>query len=1318
MRHLIPAALIAAVSLSVPGSLCGPADLPAAPVVHAYSIDVVDDSDAGTVLRVSSGRAPGSEARATGQTPGPCTVLIRVPDRGAVAFDVVGLTLTGPDGEVPAPTTLNRRALVTLGEPAIMRDIRVVRVTFHPEAAELPEGHRVSSMTVTVRTTGLVGINERTGRDRLPSPAFESVYESMVANYSRGEARGATCGPVTSAESAPRPEARLEGARYLAIAEETMAGFADTLLSWKDRKGLLPKLVTLAETGSTREEIKHYIQEAYDSWDIPPEFVLLIGDTDYIPAGTGAVWTDNYYARLEGDDYLADIFVGRLPADDDIEARTMLAKTMAYERPWLVGGTDWPMSATLLVREDEDHSDPVYYGNTWFIHDLMETAGYAPIDTLFNRPNSGVTESDVYASLAQGRGFVNYRGVSSSFWISPFQVLPWVMAPTWELPIVMSATCLSGVYQGDEAIGEFFLRAGDHLDPRGAAAFFGTSTAGSSLELSYKRGHMDEGFFAGAFGPSRTLGEACIAAKTNLFTYYQDIEEYEGWNLLGDPDLSIWTADVADLDVTYDDVVPTSTETMAVSVFAGGEPVEDALVTLESFPSVFSWARTDEYGAALVPLTLASPCTLRLTGTAKNARPWEGGVTVLATGPAVFLSGSEVTDAAGGNGDGLVSPGETVEVTMELENLGNVATGEARAVLRCSDPFVTVADSLAGYGSIEPRAAAWGDYPYTVEIDAEWPGGYAPPLELVVTYGDSVDLLTPPPLATVTGDLEIAGTASDDGAPGGNGNGSLEPGEVVGLTLDLTNASGAPLADVAATLVSRNPRVMVTGGAAWFGGVDDGASLDNADCPFAIAVAPDAAPGSALLFARVTAEAPGYAYAETLAVGLDVAEVAPLFPTGPDVYGYYAYDSTDTIYSRAPRFEWTEIGGPEGPGTRIDGASDADDAVTSFPSPFVVRYYGLNRTNTSVCSNGFTSLYTTSERTGNNSGIPSSEGPPSMLAPFWDDLDPSSGGDIYAWHDTTAHRYIIEYDAVRHAGSEDTETFQVVITDPDHTDTPTGDSEILFLYKDVSDPEGCTVGIEHPYQTSGLEYLFNGDYGPYSAPLGDSTAVLFTTSPPESLVFPWLVLTDWTLDDSASGNGDGVPSPGETLFLILEVTNDGERDALDLSPSLTCESGPAEILGGSFQITELPLGASARNDGDPFVISVAEAPEDSLIELRLRPGPAANTRQGAVRLDLRIRPESQNVAPRLSLGPCRPNPFSSVARIPFGVASGGRLTVKVYDVAGRLVRTVEDRTLPAGDYELTWDGRDGGGKRVANGVYFVRLTAPGGSLTRKAVLLK
>ena len=61
--------------------------------------------------------------------------------------------------------------------------------------------------------------------------------------------------------------------------------------------------------------------------------------------------------------------------------------------------------------------------------------------------------------------------------------------------------------------------------------------------------------------------------------------------------------------------------------------------------------------------------------------------------------------------------------------------------------------------------------------------------------------------------------------------------------------------------------------------------------------------------------------------------------------------------------------------------------------------------------------------------------------------------------------------------------------------------------------------------------------------------------------------------------------------------------------------------------------------------------------------------------------------------------------------------VTIYDVAGRLVRTVIDDELPEGDHTATWNGRDHQGQRVAGGTYFVRLRAGGETMVRKVVFL-
>jgi hypothetical protein len=84
-----------------------------------------------------------------------------------------------------------------------------------------------------------------------------------------------------------------------------------------------------------------------------------------------------------------------------------------------------------------------------------------------------------------------------------------------------------------------------------------------------------------------------------------------------------------------------------------------------------------------------------------------------------------------------------------------------------------------------------------------------------------------------------------------------------------------------------------------------------------------------------------------------------------------------------------------------------------------------------------------------------------------------------------------------------------------------------------------------------------------------------------------------------------------------------------------------------------------------------------------------------------------------------PNPFNPITMIRYALPEASVTSLKVYDVAGRLVRTLfEGVKVPAGVYEVEWDGTDAGGSRVSSGVYFYRLTAGTESLTRKAVLLK
>ncbi|MBI5170749.1 MAG: T9SS type A sorting domain-containing protein [Candidatus Eisenbacteria bacterium] len=83
-----------------------------------------------------------------------------------------------------------------------------------------------------------------------------------------------------------------------------------------------------------------------------------------------------------------------------------------------------------------------------------------------------------------------------------------------------------------------------------------------------------------------------------------------------------------------------------------------------------------------------------------------------------------------------------------------------------------------------------------------------------------------------------------------------------------------------------------------------------------------------------------------------------------------------------------------------------------------------------------------------------------------------------------------------------------------------------------------------------------------------------------------------------------------------------------------------------------------------------------------------------------------------------PNPSFGPARVSFTLPAPGQVTLGVYDVNGRLVRTLQRGTMSAGAHALDWDGRDPSGAHVPAGVYFVRLELPGQSLRSKLVKLR
>jgi hypothetical protein len=100
--------------------------------------------------------------------------------------------------------------------------------------------------------------------------------------------------------------------------------------------------------------------------------------------------------------------------------------------------------------------------------------------------------------------------------------------------------------------------------------------------------------------------------------------------------------------------------------------------------------------------------------------------------------------------------------------------------------------------------------------------------------------------------------------------------------------------------------------------------------------------------------------------------------------------------------------------------------------------------------------------------------------------------------------------------------------------------------------------------------------------------------------------------------------------------------------------------------------------------------------------------------------ETQISTPPLSggLGQNYPNPFHLTTSFPYDVAANGRVTIRIFDVSGRLVRTLIDRFEPAGSRTVGWDGRSDDGNLVPSGVYFCKIKIPGCVQARRMVRIR
>ena len=1085
------------------------------------------------------------------------TRLVAIPNRGEVSFEIISFE----EEIIPSITVYPQQELqkeseprnteflidesfyssrsifpvniVQIGEPAILRDHRVVTVTVNPFQYDplAKELRIIKNIEFEVNTIGENGINQLRS-NKLPSRTFQKLYESSILNYST---------------STLREEYQTPSYLFIYPNDATILSNLEYLTDWKHEKGFEVNLASTAVTGTSTTTIKNYIQNAYNTWENPPEFVCLVGDVGgafSIPTYYISYYSaegDHPYAQLEGNDVLEDVFLGRISISSITDLQTYVAKVLYYEKEPYMAETNWYNHSVMVGDPSSSGPSTVFTKQT--IVEMMQQ--YAP-NIIATEVYSGGYASAMSSNLNTGVSYFNYRGYygMSGFDESDIHAL----SNTKKLPFAVFLTCDTGSFGDSECRSEAFIRAGSAGDPTGAIAAIGTATIGTHTNFN---NCIDAGIYYGLFADGiNTPGGALNRGKLALFEHYPQnpgghVDNFSHMNtLMGDPSVALWTAIPEDLVVTYDSNVSPGTTYLEVTVTGdGGTPLEDAWVTaLMGDDEIFVTGYTDEDGEIVLQIDANAEGIATLTVTKHNYIPHLGGFDVGEVDRFLNVEDIIIDDdnsgTSSGNDDGLINPGENIELKIGLKNYGTQTVSSVSATISSDNDFITITDNSEDFGSIPSGNTVICPDDFDISIDENVIGGTVIQLNVLIEDGSGnqwTDVLF----------LIVAGIdlyASDYSVING-GNGILDPGEEVDIAVTLTNIGLVTANGIEGILRCSNAGISISDSIGTFESILPGDEGDNYGDRFVVNASYQILPGSQIPFTLELTNADGFN--NTISFIIEVGLVSQDDPLGPDEYGYYCYDSNDTGYDFAPVYNWIEINptyGGSGTSLNLYDNGDTGD-VTTTAVPFTFNFYGIPYNSIAVCSNGWMAPGGSSQASFMNSPIPGPQGPSPMIAPFWDDLRTASG-DILYYHDTNLNVFIVEWSHMATDQTNSEETFQVLILDPLHYSTPTGDAEIIFQYKVVNNTSSgnypsqhgqyASVGIEDHTGTIGLEYTFNNSYPTAALQLQNELALKFTTA--------GSIIQDPPIVNFSNDGYEIILLEGGTDTRQLEISNTGEAN--------------------------------------------------------------------------------------------------------------------------------------------------------------------------------
>jgi hypothetical protein len=1228
------------------------------------------------------------------------------PSKGHLLRTVDPATVPYTFGEVYRKDAFYPANLVELQEPYIVRDYRGILVEvnafqYNPVSKIL---RIYTDITVEVKKVSNGGANVLVRHEPLTAlqPDFKKIYSRHFLNFDN------TDYPTL-----------FETGSMLIICYDNFMDLLEPLEEWKNQKGLPTTLVSLTTAGGPNATaIKNYIRNLYQTTDLC--YVLLVGDGPQIPIPTGG--SDPVYSLMTGDNY-PDLFIGRFSAETRAQTETQVLRTVEYEKLPQANAVWYHKGFGVASNEGAGigHNGESDFVHITLIANKLLRYTYTQVDSAY-QPWGNATM--ISSFLNEGRSIGNYCGHgSTTSWASVTYNNGHVNALVNDnkLPFLISVACNNGTFTSTTCFAEAWQRATNDVtgEPTGAIAGYMSYI---SQSWAPPMDAQDEAVDLMIADSMRTFGGICFNGSMLMedLNGTTGVNEFKNWTIFGDPSLYLRNNTPANVTVTHNPVLFLGTTTFTVNVMGAGGAVAGATVCGMN-SQIYAVATTNTAGIATLTFNPppTTPGTMTLTVTGWNLMPYQVSIDVVpATGPYVVYDSSYVQDDLVGNNNGQLDYAETIQLGMILENVGVLVANNVTGVIASTDTMVTITTNSANFGNITPSSTSNVGRAYQLSVNPDIEDGHI--FSFTMTADSGLGGTPWVSYFTLIGHapkVEFSALDIQDSI-GGNNNGGLDPGETADLLVTLINNGSSDVSAVNAQLVCTDPYISITAGNFTYGAMNAGVSVQGT---FTVMVSPTCPQEHSVEFTmNITG---GLGYDNTTGFSTVVGNILYM-ATGPDNYGYSAYDIHDAPF--APTYQWVEISADSGGlGTRINFT--ADDQILQFALPFEFQYYGADYDSISISSNGYVCMGYVTTDDYSNSAIPNSDGPPAMIAPYWEDLSPqrANSGGVWYYYDTANHRYIVEYNHIeQYSPTGSFETFQLILLDPVYYVTLSGDGKILMQYKDMSTTsqgEG-TIGIENPAETTGIQYLFDGNYDVHAWPMGDQTAILYTTL---------LVLPNISIEMDPVTTPINIPATGGSFqFTVSILNNEANAQTFDAWINTTLPSGSIIPILTRPDITLASGGTLLRNMSQTVPGSAPAGnytysgfvgfagglayDSDSFPFTKLgADGGAGGGEWSLTGWDEEIIGAVALIPDRYYLNQSYPNPFNPETSISFGLPYTGKVSLRVYNTLGKEIVTLVEGNLEAGAYEFKWNAEN-----VASGIYFYRLEAQGFSEVRKMMLIR